>query len=148
MPRTSTRSSASDRIPPAQRIAADDQTKQAQLWAGVISSTGLNAIWNNVARDTARSKGLDLVDTARVFALLDVSMNDSILTSQSSKFVYGLWRPVTAIRRAAEDMNDLTEADPTWSSLLTTPPYPSYAGNTGLCGSRSGDSAGARVRHR
>ena len=112
----------------------DDQTKQAQLWAGVISSTGLNAIWNNVARDTARSKGLDLVDTARVFALLDVSMNDSILTSQSSKFVYGLWRPVTAIRRAAEDMNDLTEADPTWSSLLNTPPYPSYGGNMACVG--------------
>ncbi len=117
---------------PADRT--DDQTKQAQLWAGVISSTGLNAIWNNVARDTARSKGLDLVDTARVFALLDVAMNDSILTSHSSKFVYGLWRPVTAIRRAAEDMNDLTEADPTWSSLLGTPPYPSYGGNMACVG--------------
>lgn len=117
---------------PADRT--DDQTKQAQLWAGVISSTSLNAIWNNVARDTARSKGLDLVDTARVFALLDVSMNDSILTSHSSKFIYGLWRPVTAIRRAAEDMNDLTEADPTWSSLIATPPYPSYGGNMACVG--------------
>jgi hypothetical protein len=117
---------------PADRT--DDQTKQAQLWAGVISSTSLNAIWNNVARDTARSKGLDLVDTARVFALLDVSMNDSILTSHSSKFIYGLWRPVTAIRRAAEDLNDLTEADPTWSSLIATPPYPSYGGNMACVG--------------
>jgi hypothetical protein len=117
---------------PADRT--DDQTKQAQLWAGVISSTSLNAIWNNVARDTARSKGLDLVDAARVFALLDVSMNDSILTSHSSKFIYRLWRPVTAIRRAAEDMNDLTEADPTWSSLIATPPYPSYGGNMACVG--------------
>ena len=134
MPRTSTRSSASDRSTAGPADRSDDQTKQAQLWAGVISSTGLNAIWNNVARDTARSKGLDLVDAARVFALLDVSMNDSILTSHSSKFVYGLWRPVTAIRRAAEDLNDLTEADPTWSSLLGTPPYPAYGGNMACVG--------------
>ncbi len=111
-----------------------DQTQQAQLWAGVISSTTLNALWNNVARDTVIARGLDLVDAARVFALLDVSMNDSILTSHSSKFVYGLWRPVTAIRRAAEDMNDQTEADETWSSLLTTPPYPSHSGNMACVG--------------
>jgi hypothetical protein len=111
-----------------------DQTQQAQLWAGVISSTNLNAIWNNVARDTVIGQGLDLVDAARVFALMDVSMNDSLLTSHSSKFIYGLWRPVTAIRRAGEDMNALTEADPTWSSLITTPPYPSYGGNMACVG--------------
>ena len=110
------------------------QTQQAQLWAGVISSTTLNAVWSNVGRDTATSRGLDLVDAARVFALLTVSMNDSILTSHSSKFIYGLWRPVTAIRRAAEDMNDQTEADTGWSSLLVTPPYPSYGGNMACVG--------------
>jgi len=61
-------------------------------------------------------------------------MNDGILTSHSSKFVYGLWRPLTAIRRADEDMNDLTEADPAWSTLIGTPPYPSYAGNMACVG--------------
>ncbi len=85
---------------------------------------------------------------ARVFALLDVSMNDSILTSHSSKFIYGLWRPVTAIRRAAEDMNDLTEADPTWSSLHRYAAVSVLWRQHGLCGGRGGDSAGARVRHR
>jgi hypothetical protein len=111
-----------------------DQTQQAQLWAGVISSTGLNAIWNNVARDTVVAKGLGLVDAARVFALLDVAMNDSILTSHSGKFVYAVWRPVTAIRRAGEDMNDQTEIDATWSPLLGTPPYPTYPGNMACVG--------------
>jgi hypothetical protein len=43
--------------------------------------------------------------------------------------VYGVWRPVTAFRRADEDLNPDTAADPTWTPLLTTPPYPSYAGN-------------------
>jgi hypothetical protein len=36
---------------------------------------------------------------------------------------------VTAIRRADEDLNPATAADPTWISLLATPPYPSYGGN-------------------
>ena len=112
----------------------DAQTQQAQLWAGVITSTSLNAVWNNVARDAVLGRRLDLVEAARVFALLNVSTNDSILTSHSSKFIYGLWRPVTAIRRAAEDMNDLTEADPTWSTLIVTPPYPSYGGNMACVG--------------
>ena len=40
-----------------------------------------------------------------------------------------MWRPVTAIRRADEDLNPLTNPDPSWTPLLTTPPYPTYAGN-------------------
>ncbi len=48
---------------------------------------------------------------------------------QASKFVYGLWRPVTAIRQADTDLNPATEPDPTWLPLIPTPPYPSYAGN-------------------
>jgi hypothetical protein len=111
-----------------------DQTKQAQLWAGVITSTNLNMTWNNVARDAILSKGLDLVEAARVFALVDVAMNDSILTSHSSKFIYGYWRPVTAIRRAAEDMNDATEAVTDWLPVIVTPPYPSYGGNMACVG--------------
>ena len=36
-------------------------------------------------------------------------------------------RPVTAIRNAANDGNPDTEADPTWTPLLTTPGHPSYS---------------------
>jgi hypothetical protein len=36
---------------------------------------------------------------------------------------------VTAIRRAAEDLNPATDADPAWTPLLTTPSYPSHGGN-------------------
>ena len=61
-------------------------------------------------------------------------MHDGIQSSATSKLVYGFWRPVTAIRRAAEDMNEATEADPAWAPLLNTPPYPSYAGNMAAVG--------------
>jgi hypothetical protein len=34
-------------------------------------------------------------------------------------------------------MNPGTDADPTWEPLLTTPPYPSYAGNMACIGAAS-----------
>jgi hypothetical protein len=111
-----------------------EQTQLARLFASVTSSTVHWALWNNVARDTARDRHLSLIETARLFALMNVSIHDGLQTSHSSKFVYALWRPISAIRRADEDMNPLTDPDLTWSSLLTTPPYPSHAGNQACVG--------------
>jgi hypothetical protein len=65
---------------------------------------------------------------------VNVSIHDGLHTTQTSKFVYGLWRPVTAIRQADSDLNPATDADPAWLPLLTTPPYPSYAGNLAVIG--------------
>ena len=106
-----------------------EETLMAQVYAGVNTTISFLHVWNIVARDTAQSQGLSLIDTARMFVLLNVGLHDGLQTSFTSKFVYGLWRPVTAIRRADEDLNPDTDADPTWTPLLTTPPYPSYAGN-------------------
>jgi membrane-associated phospholipid phosphatase len=113
-----------------------DQTLAAQLWAGVtsVTTTGLNALWNNIARDTTTAQGKDLLDTARIFALMNASMHDGIQTSQTGKYIYGFWRPVTAIRAADTDLNAATDPDPTWLPLLTTPPYPSYPGNMACIG--------------
>jgi hypothetical protein len=106
------------------------------LWAGVagVTTTNLFSIWNNIATQAARGADLSLVDTARVFLLMNVSIHDSLMTTQVSKFVYGLWRPVTAIRRALEDQNPGTDPDPNWLPLVTTPPYPAYAGNMSTVG--------------
>ena len=116
----------------AERTA--EQTQLARLFASVISSTVHWGLWNHVARDTARDHHLSLIDTARLFALMNVSIHDGVQTSHTSKFVYAFWRPVTAIQRAGEDMNPLTDADPTWLPLITTPPYPSYSGNMACVG--------------
>ena len=43
-----------------------------------------------------------------------------------AKFAYDFWRPVTAIRNADADGNPDTTADPSWSPLLVTPPFPDY----------------------
>ena len=106
-----------------------EETLMAQLFAGVDTTIGPQHVWNIVAGTVAQQKGLSLLDTARMFVLVNVGFHDGLQTSFTSKFAYGLWRPVTAIRRADEDLNPDTVADSTWTPLLPTPPYPSYAGN-------------------
>jgi hypothetical protein len=127
-------------------VRTAEQTQTARLFASVGNSTIHFAMWNLVARDVARQAQWSLVDTARLFALLNTSMHDGLQTSHTSKFIYGLWRPVTAIRRADEDMNAATTADPAWTPLLTTPPYPSHSSNM-TCVGTSSARALARAFH-
>lgn len=115
-----------------------DQTLVARLFASVGTPTGPANIPNNVARDVALARGTTaLVEQARLFALLNIALHDALETAVASKYHYGLWRPVTAIRRAEEDGNPETMADPEWSSLIVNPPYPAYAGNAATIGATS-----------
>ena len=111
-----------------------DQTLVAQLWANVGTPTNFLFVWNNVARTVSLARGATTVEKARLFALTNMALHDALQTTFASKFHYGLWRPVTAIRRADEDGNANTTADPAWSSLIGNPPYPSYAGNMAAIG--------------
>jgi hypothetical protein len=106
-----------------------DQTLVARLFAGIGTTTGIPAIWNNLTRDLARARQLNDLDTARLFALVNMTFHDALFTSFSGKFIYGFWRPTTAIREADRDGNAATDSDPNWTSLIPTPPYPSYPGN-------------------
>ena len=106
-----------------------DVTLWTQVHAGVNTQIGFFHVWNRVAGDVAQRYNLSLVDTARTFVLLTVGLHDGLQTSFTSKFTYGLWRPVTAIRRASEDLNPATDQEDSWTPLLTTPTYPAYAGN-------------------
>ena len=111
-----------------------DQTQAARLWANVNTPTNFLFVWNNVARTVSVERGSTTVEKARLFALTNIALHDALQTAFASKFEHGLWRPVTAIRRADEDGNPNTEPDPAWSSLIGTPPYPSYAGNMATIG--------------
>jgi hypothetical protein len=93
------------------------------------------SVWNRIAQDVAAAEGTTLAESARLFALLNISMSDGLETSFASKYYYALWRPVTAIRRADEDGNPATAGDPAWTPLHpTTPAYPTYAGNAATLG--------------
>ena len=111
-----------------------DQTKVAQLWANVNTPTTNTLVWNNVARTVAIERDNTTAENARLFALLNIAQHDALQTTMTSKYVYGFWRPVTAIRRADEDGNPNTAPDVNWSSLIVAPPYPSYAGNMAAIG--------------
>jgi len=110
-------------------VRTAEQTQTARLFASVGNSTIHFMMWNLVARDVARQAHWSLLDAARLFALMNASMHDGLQTSHTSKFVYGLWRPITAIRRADEDLNPATTAEPGWTPLISTPPYPSHSSN-------------------
>jgi hypothetical protein len=97
-----------------------------------------NAIqyWNRTLRTIADLDVPDSGDRARMFALVNVAMADSLIASWDSKVHFNLWRPITAIRLGDTDGNDRTEADPTWTSYIATPNYPDYtSGANNLSGS-------------
>jgi hypothetical protein len=108
-----------------------DQTLVARLFAVVptVTTTGIPAVWNNLVRDLIRARQLNDLEAARLYALVNTTFHDALFVSFSSKFLYGLWRPVTAIREAARDGNTATAPDPEFTSLVPTPPYPTYPGN-------------------
>jgi hypothetical protein len=54
--------------------------------------------------------------------LLNAVMADAYIGGWDSKMHHDFWRPVTAIRLAADDGNAATTADATWTPLLPTPP--------------------------
>lgn len=112
-------------------VRTPEQGRFAQLFAGngpaYKNVTGPFRQWSNVARDLSQQKALSLVDTARLFALTMATTHDSILTSHSSKAVYRLWRPETAIANGDLDNNPATDPEPGWTPLIPTPPYPAYS---------------------
>lgn len=106
-----------------------DQTLVARLWANVGTPTNFLFVWNNVARTVSLERGISTVEKARLFALTNIALHDALQTSFTAKFERGLWRPITAIRRADEDGNPDTAQDAGWTSLIGSPPYPTYSGN-------------------
>jgi hypothetical protein len=104
---------------PSERTA--DQTEIALFW---YESSPLQ--WNRIARTLAADEGLDLWEQARLFGLLNMALADGYVGSFETKYLYNFWRPITAIRLAATDGNPDTDADPTWTPLLGTPPIPDH----------------------
>jgi hypothetical protein len=114
-----------------------EQTRFAQLFASAgpyVNATTPFRLWSNVARDVAEQRHYSLAETARLFALMTASIHDGVQTAHTSKFVYRLWRPETAIDQAGIDQNGATAAESAWPPLLVTPPYPSHASNMACIG--------------
>ncbi len=98
-----------------------EQTAYTHFWYE-FSEAG----WNRVARSVAVDQKLGLLETARLFALVDMAMADAYVAGWDSKFHHNLWRPYTAIRSAHIDGNDDTSEDQQWEPAMPTPPVQDY----------------------
>ena len=116
-----------------------DRSDVAQFYAA--ASPGL--VFNSAARQVAAEQGRSLSHNARALALLNMAINDSLITSFATKYHYNFWRPETAIRYGDTDGNRKTEGDMTFVPFILTPCFPSYPSNHA-----SGSYGGAEVLRR
>jgi hypothetical protein len=71
----------------------------------------------SILTQVMRDRGYSLDVAAEAYARTGIAVSDAFIACWNTKFRYNLLRPVTYIRRMI---------DPTWSSLLVTPPFPEY----------------------
>jgi hypothetical protein len=98
-----------------------EQTDIGRFWF----VTGPQA-WNPIVRQLTAAKKLDLVDSARTFALVALATGDSFIAVFEAKYHYNFWRPLTAIRNADQAGNPATPRDAAWLPLGDTPMHPEY----------------------
>ena len=107
----------------------EEQKRIADFWADGAGTVTPPGHWNVITLDLVRGAGWPTVRTARLFAALNTAQADAFISGWDTKYAYWSLRPVTAIRRLI---------DPTWSSYIVTPPFPSYtSGHSTTSGSAS-----------
>jgi hypothetical protein len=95
--------------------ATDDQKVIGRFWNAAIQN-----YWNEITQTNAVANNLTTAQSARLFALLNLSLADTVVAFYDAKYTYQLWRPVTAIRATAV---------PDWLPEVTnTAADPSYPG--------------------
>jgi hypothetical protein len=123
-----------------------EQTEIGIYWAydGTPSLCAPPRLYNQIAVQIAAQMSSDFIETARLLALLNLSLADGGVAAWESKYFYQFWRPITGIREAdvgtgptgLGDGNAATLGDVNFSPLgapasnLTgpnfTPPFPAY----------------------
>ena len=74
---------------------------------------------------------LDVVQAARMMAMVSVTYADAAIACFEAKYAYEFWRPITAIHAGDRDGNAATVGDPAWIHLLAgTPNHPEYRAPT------------------
>jgi hypothetical protein len=118
-------------------LRSEEQTFIAKFWsANVIRQ------YNRVGRDIAATRGLSLLETARLGAMVNVVAADAMMSMHHAKYHYLFWRPVTSINGSLDpsavtndgfgpvpgydDGNPATVEQAGWRPLLTTPNHPEY----------------------
>jgi hypothetical protein len=72
----------------------------------------------------AENYNRNLMDSARLMAILWTGFADAAIGCWNAKFTYNFWRPVTAIRAGGGNPDFVADSD--WTPLGTTPSHPEY----------------------
>jgi VCPO second helical-bundle domain len=133
-------------------VRTEEETKVARFWtANVVRQ------YNRVGRDLAGARGLGLLETARLAAMINLVGADALMSALYAKYHYLFWRPVTAIDPSAvkpggdgfgpepgyDDGNPATVEEPGWRPLVTTPNHPEYPAAHGVITSAMAEVFGA-----
>ena len=140
-------------VTPTERTG--EQTEIGIYWAydGTPSLCAPPRLYNQIAVHIADQMRLDVLELARLLALVNMAMADAGIAIWESKYYYQFWRPVTGIREAdvgsgptgQGDGNAATLGDPTFTPLGApasnligpnfTPPFSAYpSGHAGFGG--------------
>ena len=103
-----------------------DQTDSAIFW----QDHGV-ALWNRILRSLVAGQALSGAEAARLLATTNLAGADGVIACWNDKNYWSFWRPITAIREAGSDGNPATVADPTWTPLFGTPPFPDHPSGHG-----------------
>lgn len=114
--------------------ATPDQSLTGRFWNGAIQN-----YWNEIGQTAAQAHELTTAQSARLFALLNLSFADGVIAFYDAKYTYNFWRPVSAIREAGIAGNPETLPDPNWlPEVGNTTPDPSYPGAHAVISSAGG----------
>ena len=108
----------------------------ATFWADGGGTFTPPGHWLSIA--TGMMQDLSTMEAARLTALVGASVADAGITSWNTKYLYDVFRPITAIRTCTLETCGV-EGDPSWTPLLTTPNFPSYtSGHSTFSGGGAG----------
>ncbi|MEZ5277455.1 MAG: vanadium-dependent haloperoxidase [Opitutaceae bacterium] len=102
------------------------QTLSSPFWSDDLGTASPPGHWNVIARDIVRHRGLSTLETARLYALLNMAAADAGITCWETKYHYRMWRPETAIREMDTSMNPWTQQNPDFIPNMASPAFPSY----------------------
>jgi hypothetical protein len=132
-----------------------DQTQIGIYWAydGMPSLCAPPRLYNQIVAQIADERHSNVLEFARLLALVNIAMADAGIAVWESKYHYQFWRPVTAIREADDgagptgvgDGNSGTFGDLKFTPMgapasnlhgpYFTPPFPAYpSGHAGFGG--------------
>lgn len=106
--------------------AADSTARTADQTSAAIWWHDRRLTEWEIKRQVATSQGLNTLQAARMFAMVDMTEADALFACYAEKEHWSFWRPVTAVQLGDTDGNRATVGDPDWMPLLVTPPFPEY----------------------